>query len=213
MMVTLLHKYLWGIDFNQTPTRRTFTMDKKNVQAAVLAGICVMLSLTGIGFIRIPPMAITYVHLPVILGTIIIGKKQGLFLGFVFGLCSIYQNAVMPTSPISFVFLNPLVSVLPRVLIPVMVILTMEMLNKTKMNTTTKVAISAGIGSITNTVVVLAMIYFIYAAQYAQKLAMPVDAVIGALVATACVNGIPECIFMIILTVALYKALKREIAI
>ena len=55
-------------------------------------------------------------HIPVIIGAIMEGPLVGGLIGLIFGLFSIFQAATNPT-PVSFVFLNPIVSVLPRVLI------------------------------------------------------------------------------------------------
>ena len=55
-------------------------------------------------------------HIPVIIGAIMEGPVVGGFIGLIFGLFSIYQALTNPT-PVSFVFLNPLVSVIPRILI------------------------------------------------------------------------------------------------
>lgn len=82
----------------------------------VLGGISMILGLTPLGFIPIGPTRATIMHIPVIIGAILEGPVVGAIVGLIFGLFSIFQAVTNPT-PISFVFLNPLVSVLPRILI------------------------------------------------------------------------------------------------
>ena len=84
----------------------------------VLGAISAVLGMTPLGFIPIGPTRATIMHIPVIIGAIMEGPIVGGFVGLIFGLFSIFQAITNPT-PISFVFYNPLVSVLPRILIGV----------------------------------------------------------------------------------------------
>ena len=74
-----------------------------------------VLGLTGYGFIPLPGAKATIMHIPVIIGSIIGGPMVGMTIGFIFGIFSIMQNITTPNI-LSFAFINPLVSVLPRVL-------------------------------------------------------------------------------------------------
>lgn len=188
---------------------RRQAMYRKLTQTAVLAAICFLLTLTGLGFIATPFLKITFVHLPVIFGTLYIGKKEGILLGLIFGLCSLYANITSPGA-ISFVFYNPLVSIFPRVMIPLVVIGASNLIKHTKKEI--NVLISALLGSLTNTVLVLGMIYVLYAAQYANALSLPPGAVAGALALTAVTQGLAEAAFVSILTLALMRVLKADIA-
>lgn len=82
----------------------------------VLGGISMVLGMTPLGFIPIGPTRATIMHIPVIIGALVEGPLVGGMVGLIFGLFSIFQAMTNPT-PVSFVFLNPLVSILPRVLI------------------------------------------------------------------------------------------------
>ena len=82
------------------------------------SGICLFLGVTGLGFIPLPLFKLTILHLPVIIGAIIEGPIVGASIGFIFGIFSIYQNITAPT-PMSPFFYNPIISILPRVLIGV----------------------------------------------------------------------------------------------
>lgn len=89
---------------------------KKIAIVGILGGLSIALGLTPLGFIPVGPTRATIMHIPVIIGAILEGPLVGGLIGLIFGLTSIFQAITNPT-PVSFVFLNPLVSVLPRVLI------------------------------------------------------------------------------------------------
>jgi uncharacterized membrane protein len=89
---------------------------RKMVIVGVLGGVSAVLGMTPLGFIPVGPTRATIMHIPVIIGAILEGPIVGALVGLIFGLFSIFQALTNPT-PVSFVFLNPLVSVVPRVLI------------------------------------------------------------------------------------------------
>lgn len=89
---------------------------RKMTIIGVLGAISIVLGLTPLGFIPIGPTRATIMHIPVIIGAIMEGPVVGGFVGLIFGLSSMFQAVTNPT-PVSFVFLNPMVSILPRVLI------------------------------------------------------------------------------------------------
>lgn len=89
---------------------------KKMTIIGVLGGISILFGLTPLGFIPIGPTRATIMHIPVIIGAIMEGPIVGAFIGLIFGLLSVFQAMTNPT-PVSFVFLNPIISILPRVLI------------------------------------------------------------------------------------------------
>ncbi len=90
----------------------TFTTSRI-VTAAVLVALTIILGLVpGIGFIPLPNISgsATTEHIPTILGSILEGPLVGMVTGLTFGLISFLRSPVP-------LFRDPLVSVLPRVLI------------------------------------------------------------------------------------------------
>ena len=53
---------------------------------AMLLAIELVLLMTPLGYLRIGPLSLTMMHIPVIIAGIVLGKEAGLILGFVFGL-------------------------------------------------------------------------------------------------------------------------------
>ena len=94
----------------------------------MLSAISIVLGLSGFGFIPLPTAKATIMHIPVVIGSILEGPLVGAMIGLLFGLFSIVQNLTAPNI-LSFAFINPLVSVLPRVLIGITVYYTYKLLS------------------------------------------------------------------------------------
>lgn len=88
---------------------------RKMTIIGVLGAICIVLGTTPLGFIPIGPTKATIMHIPVLIGAILEGPVVGMAIGLIFGLFSMFNALTNPT-PVSFIFLNPIVAILPRVL-------------------------------------------------------------------------------------------------
>jgi uncharacterized membrane protein len=184
----------------------------------VLSALSIVLGLTPLGFIPIPPASATTMHIPVIIGAILEGPLVGALVGLIFGIFSMLQ-AVMRPNVLSFAFLNPLVAVLPRVLIGLVsyyvykaVLMLWPKSNGDKRLTaanTIATGIAAAAGTITNTVGVLGMMYLIYAARVAKAMGISETAAGGAIAAIGLTNGIPEIIIAVVITIAVVSAVRR----
>ena len=173
----------------------------------LLSGISIFLSVTPLGFIPIPPINPTIMHIPVIIGAIIEGPLVGAFVGGIFGVSSMIRAFMTPT-PTNFIFWNPIISVGVRILIGVVSGYVYRMLKNKKSG----VAISALLGSLTNTVGVLGLAYLIYLSKYASALGISESAATAALLGIAGTNGIPEAIvsaMIVVPVVAAYHKIKK----
>ena len=159
----------------------------------VLSAISIMLSMTPLGFIPIGPTNATIMHIPVIIGAIIEGPVVGITVGFIFGVTSLLKALTMPTIT-SFAFVNPLVSVLPRMLIGIVAYYVYKLTIKFTKNVFVSGWITGVIGSLVNTAVVLGMIYILYGARYAEALGESASAAKTLIVTLVATNGIPEAI-------------------
>jgi uncharacterized membrane protein len=83
---------------------------------AMYFAILALLSFTPLGFITIFTFAITTIHIVVLVAAFTLGLKGGLIVGLGFGIMSLLRALIAPTSPFDAAFINPIVSVLPRVL-------------------------------------------------------------------------------------------------
>jgi len=91
---------------------------RKIATAGILSAVAIVLGITHLGFIPwFSGASITVMHVPVIIGALLEGPLVGAFIGLLFGLFSLLQAAIAPTGPVDVAFVNPLISVLPRLLI------------------------------------------------------------------------------------------------
>jgi uncharacterized membrane protein len=129
---------------------------RKIVIAGVLSAISILLAVTPIGYlITIAGVSATTMHIPVIIGAILEGPVVGALIGLVFGVTSLIRAAVAPNGPIDPLFINPLLSVLPRLFIGPVAWLVWRALRRWPV---VGLAASGAAGSITNTVLVLGML-------------------------------------------------------
>lgn len=140
--------------------------------AGILSALSILLTLVpSLGYIPIPPLTITTMHIPVIVAAILEGPFVGGFVGMIFGLSSMYTAATIFAGwPTTFPFLNPLVSVLPRILIGVLSYFAYAGVKKLFKNKSVSIIFGAIAGTLTNTIGVLGMIYILYAQRYVNAL-------------------------------------------
>lgn len=174
----------------------------------MLSAVSILLGSTGFGFIQLPMAKATIMQIPVIIGAILEGPVVGIAVGLIFGLFSIFQNMANPTI-LSFAFLNPLVSVLPRMLIGVTTYYSYKI--PFIKNQIISTGIGAAVGALTNTVGVLGMIYVLYAAQYAEAKEIAVNTAAKAIFGIALFNGIPEAVVAVVITIPVVLAVKKVI--
>lgn len=205
-------------------TRRRKENERKHdtrwmVCVALMAAIVIVLANTPLGMIQLPIIKATTVHIPVIIGAILLGPSAGAILGFVFGVCSLISNTMAPTL-LSFAF-SPFmsttgipgaikaiwVSVGCRMLIGIAAGWLWILLKKVKLNDVIALPIVGFAGSMVNTITVMGSIYFLFAQQYAEAKDVAVTAVWGLVMGTVTASGIPEAIAAAILVLALGKVL------
>ena len=189
------------------------------VSVALMAAIVIVLANTPLGMIQLPIIKASTVHIPVILGAILLGPGAGAILGAVFGICSLVSNTMAPTL-LSFAFSTFLsttgipgalkaiwISVGCRILIGVAAGWLWVLFTKIKLNQFIALPIVGFVGSMVNTVTVMGSIYFLFAQQYAEAKEVALTAVFGLVMGTVTASGIPEAIAAAILVLALGKVL------
>ena len=189
------------------------------VSVALMAAIVIVLANTPLGMIQLPIIKATTVHIPVILGAILLGPGAGAILGAIFGICSLVSNTMAQTL-LSFAFspfLNTTgipgalkaiwISVGCRILIGVVAGWLWVLFTKIKLNQFIALPIVGFVGSMVNTVTVMGSIYFLFAQQYAEAKEVALTAVFGLVMGTVTASGIPEAIAAAILVLALGKVL------
>ena len=149
---------------------------RRMVITAMLSAITALLTFTPLGMIPLPPPlpAVTLVHIPVILAVLVESLSVGLTVGLVFGLCSLIRAWETAQVGLTLFFRNPMVSVFPRLLIPLVAYLMYQLWKKyTPKNQVMDklgVSVAAAVGAVTNTVCCLGMLLLIYETDLRQLL-------------------------------------------
>ena len=191
------------------------------VTVALMMAIVILLANTPLGMIQLPIVKATTVHIPVIIGGIVLGPMAGAILGATFGICSLISNTMAPTL-LSFAF-SPFLSttgfmgVLKAIWVSVGCRTAMGiaaswlwiLLKKLKVNQNIALLITGFLGSMFNTIFVMGSIYVLFASQYAQAKEVAVTAVFGLIMGTVFASGVPEAIAAAILVIALGKVLIK----
>lgn len=194
------------------------------VQLALFIAIMLVMVFTPyLGYIPLGFMNATIVHIPVIIGALFLGPKKGAILGFVFGLTSLFNNTFNPNVT-SFVF-SPfytaggvhggirslIVCFLPRILIGVVAYYAYQSVIKTmgdKPNAKTIAFAAAGVsGSLTNTILVMSGIYFLFGSSYSAARGLSYDGLYKIIFTVIGTQGIPEAIIAGIIVTAVGKVL------
>ena len=202
-------------------------MKQKNTKRFTLLALFIAIEVAValvpfLGYIPLGFINATTLHIPVIIGGILLGKKEGAILGFVFGLTSLLKNTMEP-SLTSFVF-SPFISVggiggnwqsllitfIPRILIGFMAGYVYEKLvNKT--NDSVAIGCSAIIASFTNTLLVLGGIYFLFGVDYANAINVAYNTLFSFIMGIVTTSGIAEAIVACVISIAVVKVGKKTI--
>ncbi len=191
---------------------------------AMLCGVLLVMGMTGIGFIPLPVIKATTMHIPVILGAILLGPGAGAVLGALFGLCSIWVNTTAP-GLLSFAF-SPFMTTegLAGVAKSLWIALGCRILFGLIAGWLWKVwkwllgqdylalPATAAVSAVCHTLLVMGSIYFLLAQQYAAAKNVAVTAVFGLVMGTITASGIPEAIIAAILVTIIGKALLHLMA-
>lgn len=186
---------------------------------AMLSGVILVMQTTGIGMIPLPMFKLTIMHIPVILGAVLLGPGAGTFLGAVFGACSVWANTTAPN--VMSMFFSPFLSVtgwvgaVKALWVSVGCRMTMgflsgwiwRLLNKLGAKDLLSLPITAALSTILNTVLVLGSICLLFPQDYAQINNTTVNALFTIIGTTVATNGIAEAIAAAVLVTGIGKAL------
>ena len=207
-------------------TRTTRTQIRELVLMSLFTAIILLMAFTPLGLIDLPLIKATILHVPVIIGAILLGPKAGLYFGLLFGLTSLFKNTTAPAL-LSFAF-SPLIPVpgagrgslwalvicfLPRILTGVLPYYLYKGLTHVTKNKPVPLAIAGASGAIINTALVMGLIGILLRDAFAAANNIPLGGVNAALMGIVLANGVPETIAAAVLTPAicmpLMKALDR----
>lgn len=193
--------------------------------AMFTAIIIAMAFVPYLGYIPLGFMNATIIHIPVIIGAIVLGPKRGAFLGGVFGITSMINNTFNPNLT-SFVF-SPFYSMgdmhgniwsiviclVPRILVGVVAYYVYRLVSrlvKSKKSGNVAALACAGVaGALTNTLLVMNGIYFLLGQNYASARGIAIDVLYKFILGVIGTQGIPEAIVAGVLVAAIGKVLIK----
>ena len=189
---------------------------RKMVIAAIMTAIIILLVLTPLGYITLPMVAITIVTIPACIGAMMLGPWYAIYFGVVFGLTSWFRAMTTGAGILTPLFVNPLISVLPRIFVPLAAWGAYRLMNKilrTNKGNIGKTSVSgvvAGvIGAAVNTVLVAAAFYFFGYDQFVGLYPLDQGGFIVTIAALFLPNGIPEAIASGVICGAVMLALTK----
>lgn len=203
------------ISNKKTPTQSPVF---KMVFAAILIALIIVMTFTGIGYIPIGPLKLTFNVLPVAIGSVVLGPSYGAILGLVFGLSSFATCFGMDALGTVFLSINPfylfIVCVVPRVLCGWIPALVYKLIAKNGKRQILGSSIACVLTAILNTVGFLSLMWVFFAPALMSNPdvievlgGVSVDSIITLFVLFAGVNAIIEAVISLILGSAICKGL------
>lgn len=190
-------------------------------QFSLLAAVEVLFCFTPLGSLpAIGPIVATLSAIPVLITAILLGPAAGTAMGALFGLFSFIVWTFMPPSPVTAFLFTPfyslgefqgnfgslLICFVPRILIGTTAGLLYRVLNRISAKYDVLwMGISSILGSLVNTIGVMAGIWLFFGEQYSSLAGQSILLIIGTTVLT---SGIPEAIVAAVLCPALCKPVK-----
>ena len=186
---------------------------KREMQAMVLtalfSAIIIIMAFTPLGYIPLGVINATIIQIPVIIGSLFCGPKQGAFLGFLFGFTSFLKNTIMPATLSAFVFspvlaagmfgikgvlYSTFICFVPRVLVGVLPYYIYKGMKQWSKWKTVNFAVAGVIGAFTNTFLVMGSIYLLYKDAYAAAQGIDPALVLGVIGGIIGFNGVIEAV-------------------
>lgn len=174
--------------------------------AGMMVAITVILAYTPLGIIPLQPVSATTTHIPTIIVAMLEGPVLGAVVGLFFGLVSLFKALTQPAGILDPFFVNPLVSVVPRIVIGLGTGYFYAALKKGSKGKTLSVFVAGAIGSIINTIGSMGMLYVLYGGQLAEQMGTAAGPVIWGIITT---YGLVEMLAAAVISTAVVRALQR----
>lgn len=191
---------------------KKITTKELTINAMLIAIIIVMASVPQLGMITIAPgVTVTIMHIPVIVAGLVLGLKSSLINAFAFGLSSLLVVLTRGGGPFDMLFLNPLVSVLPRLIFGVAVAGIAFLLGKIVKDPKGYPIVAIGtatLSTVIHTIAVVTAAFFAIGANNENFVGWPttLTTFIGAFLT---VNMLFEILVAVVIGVPLALALKK----
>lgn len=174
----------------------------------MMVAITVILAYTPLGIIPLQPISATTTHIPTIIMAIIEGPIAGAIIGLAFGLVSMFKAITQPTAILDPCFYNPIVALLPRIMIGIVAGYSYRFMKKFDTKGGISMVVASALGSLTNTLGVMGLIYVFYATTLTAQMGEAAGPVIWGIITT---YGIMEMLAAVVICGAVVTALHRVV--
>lgn len=181
---------------------------RKLTVTGMMIAITMILAYTPLGIIPLQPISATIVHIPTIIIALLEGPLVGGIVGAAFGIVSMIKAITQPAALFDPCFMNPIVSVLPRICIGIFAGYSYKGIMMITKNNIVSSVISSAIGSFTNTLGVMGLIYFIYVEDMTQRIGSAAGPVIWGVITT---YGIVEMLAAVVICTSVTLALRKAV--
>ena len=186
---------------------------RKLTLTALFVALVLLLGLTPLGLIPLVVINLTTLFLPVVVGTLVLGLKPGLFLGFcfgavsalsAFGLSPVAQSTLVAPIVAGSPILALLLCFVPRMLVPVSCHLVYRLASRGKERSVKALPFAAAVGPLTNTILYLGLMLVFYG-----LLGLDNESLLGVIFGLGGLGGLGEMVLSIVLTTPIVAALWK----
>ena len=202
--------------------------EKREIQGMVLtalfSAIIIIMAFTPLGYIPLGIINATIIQIPVIVGSLFCGPKQGAFLGFLFGFTSFLKNTITPATLSAFVFspvlaagmfgakgvlFSTFICFVPRILVGILPYFIYKGMKKFSKWKSVNFVVAGVTGAFTNTFLVMGSIYLLYKDAYAAAQGIDPGMVLGVIGGIIGFNGVIEAVLSGVIVSAIGIVLNK----
>lgn len=185
-------------------------------QISILSALIILMTMVPfLGYISYGWLSITIIHIPVIIGAVVLGPRAGLLLGLIWGVTCVVKAFLAPPSPLEgIIFTNPVVSILPRLLSGWVAGLVYAAFKKKGAGSRLAgTGLAAALGSVTNTVFVMGLIYVFFGTALGSELGIQsvnISGLIQYILLAFSINAWLEALLAILITIPISRVLLKR---
>lgn len=191
---------------------KTSQKTRRLAQVSILIAVVLVQNFVPlVGYVPVGPLSLTLIHVTVLIGAVAFGWQSGALVGLAWGLITWVRAFIAPTSPLAvIVMVNPLISVLPRVLLGIVGGMAFALLVR-HCSARSAAVIAACLGALTNTVLVLGQIALFYGQKSQALYHLNISALVPYLLGVAATNGVGELIIASVIVPLVAVPLRRYV--
>lgn len=180
------------------------------LNALFIAMTILLAVVPNLGMITVGPVSITIMHIPVIVAGLVLGFKSGVLNATVFGISALLIAATRPTGVLDVLFVNPLVSVLPRVIFGISIGVIAGVMDKFTKNFAVKATVTAILSTLIHTICVVGAMYYAGIGSGNPEIAAVFSTNVLAFIGTVLMaNGILEMVASALIAVPTSIVLRK----